>query len=169
MCNFVPSALNPSLSSESVSFHHVFLPWILTHLGRYKNIRLQRAYLLLRLKDWVSVSVKSGWSQKLSYRFKQLQNTAFLKNKSVWEAASLGALQSPYSGSYLPLSHLGDLRILDYAVEVGILCRAFKLSFKYRNPYFAATRFFLGCLRLSEDIELGPTYPLNQILVRNTK
>lgn len=58
---------------------------------------------------------------------------------------------------------------MDFAGEVGILCRAIKLSFKYGNPYFAATHFFLSRLRLSEDTKSGLKYPLNQIPVHNAK
>jgi len=44
-----------------------------------------------------------------------------------------------------------------------------KLSFKYGNPYFAATHFFLSRLRLPEYIKLGLKYRLNQFLVHDTE
>lgn len=57
---------------------------------------------------------------------------------------------------------------MDFAGEASILCKAIKLSFKYRNQYFAATHFLISCLMLSEDIKLGLRYPLNQVLACNT-
>lgn len=49
-----------------------------------------------------------------------------------------------------------------------MVCRDIKLSFQCGKAYFAETRFFLGCLRLSEDMKLG-FKSLNRILVHDTK
>lgn len=93
---------------------------------------------------------------------------AFLKNYLVQKTASLRAFLKPFLKALFTFSRDTDMQILDFAGEVRILCKAIKSSFKYENPYFAAIRFFISCLRLSEDIKIWALGPLNQVLTHST-
>lgn len=155
--NFVPSALSPLSSSESKSFPCDFLPRLLMHLGRYKNTWLEMARLLLRLKGWASISVRMGCSCSSS------------------RAAVAGPVFPQYClpkervSGMLTLSHLGDCKSWIFQERFVWCVEISNDLFNVERHTLLKTHFFLGCLRLSEDMKLGlKLKSLNQIL-HNTK